>query len=129
MTFPLSSLVRHAHYLTEPTVYPEGDGLDVLYILTELIGFIMLALGYFIRFRGRVDLIAGYDEKRVRDPEGLARFVGTNLLLLGAGAFVVLALEFLIPEYAVVLFAVYALVAVPAVSFLTVWGSKRYEKS
>ncbi len=109
-------------------MYPEGDLLDVLYILTELIGFIMLALGYFIRFRGRVDLIAGYDEKRVRDPEGLARFVGTNLLLLGAGAFVVLALEFLLPGYAVVLFAVYALVAVPAVSFLTVWGSKRYEK-
>ncbi|MDN7024745.1 DUF3784 domain-containing protein [Methanoculleus sp. FWC-SCC1] len=87
----------------------------------------MLALGYLIRYRGRVDLIAGYDEKKVRDPEGLARFVGTNLLLLGAGAFVILALEFLLPTYAVVFFAVYALAAVPAVSLLTVWGSRRFE--
>ncbi len=102
--------------------------MDVLYIITELIGFVMLALGYLIRFRGQVNLIAGYDEKRVRDPEGLARFVGTNLLLLGVGAFVVLALEFLFPEYAVLFFVVYALVAVPLVSLLTVRGSSRYEK-
>ncbi|WP_206633405.1 DUF3784 domain-containing protein [Methanoculleus taiwanensis] len=102
--------------------------MDVLYIITELIGFVMLGLGYLIRFRGRVELIAGYDEKRVRDPEGLARFVGTNLLLLGAGAFAVLALEFLIPGYAVLFFVIYALVAVPLVSFITVRGSSRYEK-
>lgn len=102
--------------------------MDVLYIITELIGFVMLALGYLIRFRGRVDLIAGYDEKRVRDPEGLTHFVGTNLLLLGAGAFAVLALEFLIPGYAVLFFVVYALVVVPLVSLLTVRGSSRYEK-
>lgn len=63
----------------------------------------------------------------MRDPEGLVCFAGTNLLLLGAGAFVILALEFLLPTYAVVFFAVYALAAVPAVSLITVRGSRRYD--
>lgn len=101
--------------------------MDFLYIVVEFIGLAMLALGYLIRFKGRVDLISGYDKKKVRDSAGLARFVGTNLLLLGAGAFVVLALAFIVPGYAVLFFAVYALIAVPLVSLLTVRGSSRYE--
>ena len=42
-------------------------------------------LGYLIRFRGRVDFIAGFREGRIQDESGAQTrwFLGTNLLALG----------------------------------------------
>jgi uncharacterized protein DUF3784 len=47
-------------------------------------GLPLLVLGYLIRYRKRLGLIAGYDPARVRDPEGLARWFGSWVLALGA---------------------------------------------
>jgi hypothetical protein len=43
----------------------------------------LLAVGYRIRVRRDVALIAGYDPRRVRDADGLARWVGGWALALG----------------------------------------------
>jgi len=40
-------------------------------------------LGYRIRYRGDVFLVAGYDPESVTDPEGLGDFVGGVVLALG----------------------------------------------
>ena len=37
------------------------------------ISLLFSLLGYLIKYRGRVHLIAGYDEKQVRNKEGLAK--------------------------------------------------------
>lgn len=50
-----------------------------------------LLIGYF----GRVDLIAGYDPETVTDEEGLAAFVGRNLLCMAGCTAVVAAVEYL----------------------------------
>ena len=42
------------------------------------------ALGILIKHFGMVQLIAGYDPDRVTDVEGLAEFVGTNVLYVAA---------------------------------------------
>ncbi|NYT16491.1 MAG: hypothetical protein GKC06_00560, partial [Methanomicrobiales archaeon] len=40
----------------------------LILIILEFFLILFLALGYLIRFRGRVDIIAGYKEGRIRDP-------------------------------------------------------------
>ncbi|WP_049920939.1 DUF3784 domain-containing protein [Halopiger djelfimassiliensis] len=46
-------------------------------------------IGVLIKYFGRVELIAGYDPDRVTDEDGLANFVGTNLLYVSGLVFVV----------------------------------------
>ena len=46
------------------------------------ISLLFSLLGYLIKYRGRVHLIAGYEEKQVRNKEGLAKWVGECLFSL-----------------------------------------------
>jgi hypothetical protein len=45
-------------------------------------------LGYRIRYRGDVYLVAGYREDDVSDPDGVARLVGTATLVFAAATLV-----------------------------------------
>jgi len=51
--------------------------------LMGVAGLLIGYLGYRIRYRGDVVLIAGYDADRVTDDEGLADLVGGVVLALG----------------------------------------------
>jgi len=51
--------------------------------LVLLGGAVVCYLGYRIRYRGDVVLIAGYDSERVTDDEGLAALVGGVVVALG----------------------------------------------
>ena len=55
--------------------------LAVLLIL--LVGFPCLGLGYAIGWRKKLHLVSGFDNEKVRDPGGLARWVGGGTLALG----------------------------------------------
>lgn len=52
-------------------------------IVATIVGVILLVLGYLIRIRKQMNLLAGYDSEKVTDPEGLANWVGGWCLLLG----------------------------------------------
>jgi hypothetical protein len=39
-------------------------------------------LGYLIKYRGHIHLVAGYDEERIRNKQGLAKWVGEWLITL-----------------------------------------------
>jgi hypothetical protein len=67
-------------------------------IILEFFLILFLAIGCLIRFRGRVDIIAGYREGRISDPEALSRLVGNNLLLPGARAALSFVLVLGFPE-------------------------------
>jgi hypothetical protein len=45
--------------------------------------FIVLLFGYLIGFRKQLSLIAGLDVSKVRDSDGLARWAGRGLLIIG----------------------------------------------
>jgi hypothetical protein len=45
---------------------------------------VVLAIGYLIGCRKQLSLIAGLGVSKVRDGDGLARWVGTGLLCIGA---------------------------------------------
>lgn len=100
----------------------------LILIILEFFMVIFLSLGYLIRFRGRIDLVAGYREGRVLDEKGLSRVVGNSLLLLGVLAAATLVLVFIVPEQEVLLFLLYAVIVVPVTGILSVLLSRRYLK-
>jgi hypothetical protein len=100
----------------------------LILIILEFFMVLFLVLGYLIRFRGRIDLVAGYKEGRVRDEKGLSRVVGNSLLVLGVLAAAILGLVITFPEKEVLLFLLYTAIVVPVIGILSVLGSRRYLK-
>lgn len=100
----------------------------LILMLLEFFMILFLVLGYLIRFQGRVDFIAGFREGRIRDQAGLARFIGTNLLLLGIVTAGVFGLVLAFPAYDFSLFLVFAGIIVPVISIISVIGSRKYLK-
>jgi len=98
----------------------------LILIILEFFMLLFLVLGYLIRFRNRIDLVAGYREGRIRDEKGLSRVVGNSLLVLGVLAAAILGLVIIFPEKEVLLFLLYTAVVVPVVGILSVLGSRRY---
>lgn len=60
--------------------------MDVLSVLTMIIGFSMLAIGLAIWIGKNPDIIAGYDAETCPDPERLSMIVGQGLTLMGLGS-------------------------------------------
>jgi hypothetical protein len=84
-------------------------------------------LGVLIREYEMVELVAGYDPAGVTDEEGLAAFVGTNLLYVaGLTAVVGLVVFLQLFEDDLVLWLGYTL-AVVVVAAWTVIGAQRYQ--
>lgn len=48
-----------------------------------LSGLMFIFIGYLIWGRKHLSLIAGYDEKKIKDKNGLAKFEGFNSILMG----------------------------------------------
>ena len=57
--------------------------MDVLSIITIILGFSMLLIGLSIWIGKTSEVIAGYDGKRSADPEKLAQTVGVGLSIMG----------------------------------------------
>ena len=98
----------------------------LILIILEFFMIFFLALGYLIRVRGRVDLIAGYREGKIKDQRGLSILVGNALLLLGLAAAVTLILVLALPAFEVLFFLIYAAVIFPVVSIFSMFRSRRY---
>jgi hypothetical protein len=101
----------------------------LILIILEFFMILFIALGYLIRFRGRVDLIAGYREGRIRDEAGLSAFIGNSLLFLGISAAIIFILVLVLPDYEVLFFLVYAALIFPIVSIFSVYRSRQYLRS
>ncbi|AEH60836.1 conserved hypothetical protein [Methanosalsum zhilinae DSM 4017] len=69
-------------------------------------GFMLIVLGYLIAFKKKMALIAGYNEKEVKDKQGLARLVGYFTISIGAVTAIMPFLMQNIGEYAIWIFSV-----------------------
>lgn len=49
----------------------------------EFFGLVIVILGLFARHQKFFNLITGHDKDRVRDPEGLEKWVSTNIIIAG----------------------------------------------
>lgn len=100
----------------------------VTILITVFIGLTCIVFSYLIGKRQMVEILAGYNPEKVTDREGLGRWVGTNLILMGILAFVSAGLMAIIPEVRGTLFLVYVLGAVPLLYLRIVLGNRRFFK-
>lgn len=98
----------------------------VVIVITVLMGLICVVLGYLVGKKQMVEILAGYDQNKVTDREGLARWVGANLVLMGILAFFTTVLMAVVPEGRVVLFMVYSLGAIPLLAVRIVLGNRNF---
>ena len=96
--------------------------------MTEFFFVLFLVLAYMIKFKGRVEIIAGYDATRVKNKKGLADFVGNSLLILAASAFIAFVFEIANPTGEFLTFMIFASVIVPVVGIATFFWSLRFFK-
>ncbi|MDZ7266678.1 MAG: DUF3784 domain-containing protein [candidate division KSB1 bacterium] len=96
--------------------------LPVIFVSVHLI---IIALGYLIKYKKQMWLIAGYSAKRVRDNNGLANWVGSGALLVGVFGIVVGILYLALPKFILELTLVY-IVAVLAGCLIMVQGCQRF---
>lgn len=104
-------------------------------VVTAIFGIlavVLLLIGYLIRERGKVHLLAGYDPRRVADPRGLARYAGAKFYLMAAITLlvpiVVGALGSALPDDRVVweMVAVGYTVAILGICLWLVVGARRF---
>lgn len=95
-------------------------GVIVMFLLG---GLPCIVIGYLIAYKDRVDLIAGWDEKRVNNPVAYGKILGTSLIILGVGLSFqpVLWVLSLVPVPAmVVIFIFLVLIPIFAVIYLNI---------
>lgn len=97
-------------------------------VVFTLAALVVGMLGFRIRSRGDVHLIAGYDSDRVSDPAGLARFVGGICYALAIAALGVAAVLLVRPKAAAPIIAGFAFVAVGGIVALLV-ARDRYRRT
>ncbi|MBO8129328.1 MAG: hypothetical protein H0Z39_09055 [Peptococcaceae bacterium] len=59
------------------------QGVTLADLLSLLFAMVVYILGYLIRFKGRIDIIAGNTEERISDREEFARFAGNWVMVIG----------------------------------------------
>ncbi len=102
--------------------------MALICLVVVLVALHMLVIGYLIRYHGMVEIIAGYDPRKVTDKQGLARWVGANFLLMGVSGLFSGALGLILPEIAGMLAMIYfAMIGI--LSLRTSLGCKKYEKT
>lgn len=94
--------------------------------MTEFFIVLFAVLAYMIKYKGRVDIIAGVEDNKVRDKSGLANFVGNNLIILAASALIAFMFEILYPSMEFIAFLFFASVVVPVVGVGTYFGMRKY---
>ena len=58
---------------------------QIIFLILETIGCILVILGYLIKYKQKIQLIAGVckDDDHIKDKKGFASLVGGNVLLSG----------------------------------------------
>ncbi len=101
--------------------------MEIISLVTILIGLLFLLIGYLVRSKQMVEIIAGYDPNKVKDEKGLAKWVGSNLLLMGLLGLLIGGLGFIFPQINTILVIGFGVVIV-ILAIRTAFGCKKYEK-
>ena len=99
-----------------------SDGFIIGLIISVGVSF-LTALSGVVIYKGNVELIAGYDPNKVVDKEGLAKWVGSHIILMGI---FILMLPILIYFIEVPIIGLWFLV-LSIIIVSTIIGSKKFE--
>lgn len=91
------------------------------------IGLFLLVLGFLIWKSVMVGLIAGYDEKKTKDKQGLSKWVGSNLIIMGSLTILISLVTEVIKEIKSVHSLLAFIIIIIVFCIRIAIGSKRYE--
>jgi hypothetical protein len=100
-------------------------GTWLLAVIFVSVHLVIIFLGYLIKYKKQMWLIAGYSAKKVRDNNGLANWVGQGTLLLGVLGIVFGLLYLAVPKLILELTLVY-IVSVVAGCLIMAQGCQRF---
>lgn len=95
--------------------------------LFTLAGLLFFVLGYLIKMKKQMYLIAGYSSKRVHDKDGLANWVGSGTMLIGGLCIVAGILLSAFPQYVLPVTISFVFVNI-VISMVMANGCTRYTK-
>ncbi len=95
-------------------------------ILFFIVGILLFVLGIVIRKYNVTGIIAGYNEEKTKDKQGLTKWVGTNLIIMGILATLISVFGNWFGEtvWLIVIFVIVIIIF----SIRTARGCKKYEK-
>lgn len=85
---------------------------------------LIIFLAWLIRYKKKVNLIAGYDAQLVDDKDGLANWVGGILLATGIAALIPVVVLMFLPVYAAWWSGIFAVIVCTGAIIAAVGGSK-----
>ncbi|KAA9349036.1 DUF3784 domain-containing protein [Larkinella humicola] len=99
------------------------------FVFFALIGVFFLFLGFMIWKFKIANVIAGYDENTIKDPDGLARWVGKCMMVTGVGAWVlgVIAYFYSSEKNEIVLYLIFMISTLMS-GIATLAGSQKFYK-
>jgi len=100
---------------------------QIIFLILETIGSIFVILGYLIKYKEKIQLIAGVckDDDHITDKKGFASLVGGNVLLTGIIFCVGAVGIYLFPNYKNLIEPV-MLLSLLVTIILTYTGGKKY---
>jgi hypothetical protein len=99
-----------------------------MYIIFLCAGAFLIVLGLIVWVFKVVDIIAGYDPEKVTDKDGLARWVGRNLIIMGAVIIIIAIVGIIVPGIGLTVILPAYLIIVLGICIATVIGTRKYEK-
>ena len=93
-------------------------------IIVALASLLIIYLAYLIKYKKKVELIAGYDEKSIKDKDGLANWIGGTLLKTGILSFFFGVFAFIMPQHTNLFMLAYGITVMAGSVIATTGGNK-----
>jgi hypothetical protein len=90
-------------------------------------GLFLVLFGMIIRRYRMVEMLSGYDSKKVLDRDGLANWTGVNLILMGALAILIGILAYVCPISNGIPYIIGLIIVFFLISIRTAIGCRKYE--
>lgn len=103
-----------------------SKGSTLLNIITAFFALLIIFSGYLIKYKKKVNIIAGYDEQTCNDKVGLANWVGGTLIIMGILCFLFAVTLNFLPNYTHLMMAAYG-ITIFLFALIAVTGSKKYK--
>jgi hypothetical protein len=103
-----------------------NKGSTLLSITTAFFALLIIFSGYLIKYKKKVNIIAGYDEQTCKDKDGLANWVGGTLIAMGILCFLFAITLIFLPNYTNLMMTAYG-ITIFLFALIATTGSKKYK--
>jgi UDP-N-acetylmuramyl pentapeptide phosphotransferase/UDP-N-acetylglucosamine-1-phosphate transferase len=98
----------------------------ILTLILAACGLLFMFLGYLVRYKKKLNIIAGYDESRVHDKNGLANWAGAAIIILGATYLILSLINCIFPNHQTCILNIFAAITIIG-CIIMIRGCRKYQ--